>query len=357
MHSPRDSSGAPTAESASQLVAVGSAIRVLANTAAMLPVDVFTGTGKNRQEALLPPVLQSPDGVSDLPMWLYQVVESAASRGIAVGVKESSTRGRPTRVQLVDPDGVSVRVKDGKKTWRLDGVERDDADVWSFIPYPKAGRLLGQSPIEHHARMLGLAVQSERYGGKFFTEDATPSAILSTDKRVEKEQAATIKERFMDAVRGKREPAVLGMGMTYQAVNVSPVDAELLSTMKWSEAECARIFGPGMAELLGYETGGSFTYTNRVDRQMDLLMFAIDPWLTRLEASLSRWLPRPQQVQFQRKAFWRTDNKSRFEAHQIGIQSGFETINEVRELEDMPPVAWGNEPPPGLFRKGNDNGH
>jgi hypothetical protein len=49
-------------------------------------------------------------------------------------------------------------------------------------------------------------------------------------------------------------------------------------------------------------------------------------------------------VKFERKALLRTDILTRFQAHQIALHNQFETVNEVRDIEDMAPVDWGDEP-------------
>jgi phage portal protein BeeE len=106
-----------------------------------------------------------------------------------------------------------------------------------------------------------------------------------------------------------------------------------------TSAECCRIFGPGIAEILGYETGGSLTYQNIEQRNLQLLIYALDPWLTRLERALSALLPRPQQVKFNRGALLRTDLLTRYRAHAIAIRAKFGTQDEARELEDRPPLT------------------
>ena len=40
----------------------------------------------------------------------------------------------------------------------------------------------------------------------------------------------------------------------------------------------------------------------------------------------------------------RTDALTRFKVHEIALRNQIEVVNEVRELEDLPPVEWGAEP-------------
>jgi HK97 family phage portal protein len=154
-----------------------------------------------------------------------------------------------------------------------------------------------------------------------------------------------VKQRFLAAVRGTREPVVMGKGWKYQAIQISPEESQFLDTQKYTAAECARIYGPGVPEVLGYETGGSMTYANVEQRSLDLLKFTIDRWLVRIETILSAdTLSRPRYMKFNRGALLATDLLTRYRAHEIALRNKFEVVNEVRELEDRPPVAWGDMP-------------
>ena len=94
------------------------------------------------------------------------------------------------------------------------------------------------------------------------------------------------------------------------------------------------------------------TYKNREQLALDLLSYAIDPWLVDLERQLSRMLNRPgasggRWVRFNRNALLRTDLLTRYQAHRIalGPMEPWETANEVRDYEDQQPVIWGDDKP------------
>ena len=52
-------------------------------------------------------------------------------------------------------------------------------------------------------------------------------------------------------------------------------------------------------------------------------------------------MARGQYVKFNRGSLLRTDLKTRYEAHEIGLRAGFLTLDEVRELEDREPLPAG----------------
>lgn len=338
-----------TTEASLQKVAVWACVNMIATFAECMPLDAYTGQGKDKRPVPLPTWMDDLGGDGHgLGDWLYQLVFSLMLRGNGYGVVGDRDRrlGTPTLITLAHPDDVSARRnQDGSVDWRINGKQVDADKVWHVRAHSVPGRLLGLSPIEMHALTIGTGISALRFGSQWFTDGAHPSGILSTDQDLGKTKADTAKQRFLEAVRGSREPVVLGNGWDFKPIQVAPNESQFLETMNYSSADCCRIFGPGFAEVFGYENSrGSLTYKNAEQRSMDLLTYAADPWLVRLERLLSKLLPQPRYVKFNRSALVRSDLLTRFQAHEIALRNKFETPNEVREIEDMPPVAWGDQP-------------
>jgi HK97 family phage portal protein len=185
-----------------------------------------------------------------------------------------------------------------------------------------------------------------RFGLQWFNDGAHPSGVLTSEKELTQEKARVAKQRFMAALRGSREPAILGAGWKFETVQIAPNESQFLETQGMTSAECCRIFGPGFAEILGYEVGGDMTYTNVEQQSLNVLIYAVDPWLVRSERNLSSLLPAGRHVKYNRDALLRTDLLTRMKAHDIALRDEIMTVNEVRAIEDMPPVDWGDEPRP-----------
>ncbi|MFA5712158.1 phage portal protein [Mycolicibacterium sp.] len=349
-----------TAENSLQSVAVRSAVDLLASMASELPVDVFSGTGSARRERLMPGYLEDPDGSGQgLPDWCYRVMVSWLLRGNLYGnVLDASGSGMLRQVDIFHPDRVHPQIENGAVTWLHDGREVPRMLHRRVNPVP--GWLLGLSPVAYHMWTIGLSLTATRFGMQWFQDGAHPGGILrQTEKSIGEDQAKSAKDRFMAALRGTREPVVLGKGWEWKQLQVNPEESQFLQTQGFSAAECARIFGPGIAEILGYGgEGSSLTYANVVDRDLHVLKYALNRWLRRLERLLSEFLPRPQYVRFNRDALLQTNTTQRFAAYATALDKRFLTVNEVRDLEDMPRVEWGDEPNPvpGAASYGGDAG-
>jgi HK97 family phage portal protein len=337
--------GIARAEGSMQSVAIWAAVSLVASLAAELPIDVFSGQGDGKKKVSTPGYLLdiAGDGYGT-PDWVYQSVVSYLLRGNVFGkvVARDSRGGFPTQVPLYHPDDVYGwrDPNTGMPKWRAQGMDIPAADMWHRRAYSVPGYLLGLSPIGYHAMTIGLGFEAQRFGVDFFRDGANPTGLLTNSETdLKKEQAQTAKDRFVAALNGTREPVVLGKGWSWQQISIAPEESQFLETQRYSSSECARIFGPGMPEILGYPTGDPLTYATVEGRSLHLLTYALDPWFTRLEYNLSSLLPRPQYVKLNRAALLRADLLTRYRAHNMAIAGHWKAPSEVRDDEDMPPMT------------------
>lgn len=336
-----------------QKIAVWACVNLTATIAECMPIDVWSSDAPDKRKLPMPSWMADLGGDGHgLPDWLYQAVTSYMLRGNLYGIvppgMRDTLRGTPTMIQLQHPDHVSVfqPFNGDPPEWRVNGKDVPTSQVWHRRVFPVPGRLIGASPIEYGAGVISLGVESTEFGLRWFHEGAHPSGMLTTDSKLDKDKAKTAKERFMAALRGSREPVVLGGGWKFEAIQVAPNESQMLETQGFTSAECCRLFGPGYAQIFGYETGESLTYANIEQRSLDLLTYCVDPWLVRLERVLTALLPAGRNVKFNRKGLLRSDLLTRFQAHQIALRNRMETVNEVRAEEDLPPLDGGDELPP-----------
>lgn len=331
---------------AMQSVAIWATADLIASTVSELPVDVYSG----RVKRSTPGNLDDPgDDGSGREDWAYRLVMSWLIRGNAYGFENSwDIRGRALTVDLLGPADVSAQLVDHQPQWyyrgkRLEGDMARQFRHWRVQPQP--GTLLGQSVIEAHATSIGVSLRSNQFGDQWFREGAHPSGMLVNKAPLSNVNAEQAKERLKDVTRGHRDPLVLGEGWDYKALQISPNESQFIETQKYSEAQCARMFGPGYAEVLGYDSGGSMTYSNIVDRRQDLLVLSLNRWVRRYDRILTLLLPpNSQRARADRDALLEATTKERYETHALALNAKWKTVNEVRNDEDMEPVPWGNEP-------------
>lgn len=332
------------------------ATNLVADMPGILGVGAFTGHGGERRQVKLPANVADPEGNGyGLADFAYKYLATRILRGnVFLRVDDIDSAGRPQVVTMLNPDEVVVRRDSKTGQWVFQTTSGSPMLPYRHQPkggiihrraFPQPGQALGLSVVANHARTLGLSLASEQFGSDFFADGAHPSGILSSDQAITEDQAKTIKSRFTNAIRGSREPAVLGAGVQYTPVQIAPNESQFLEVQKFTAAEQCRMVGPGCAEMLGYETGGNLTYQNVQSRSLHLLIYTVDRWLKDLERCLSHlFVPGPQSIEFDRSGLLRMTPDSRWKVYLDQLSSASRTINEVRGDEGLQPVAWGNEP-------------
>jgi len=323
--------------------AVWSAVRLRANIVASLPVQVFRNDPATGLPTPVPTpgVLDTPSADFDMTSWLHASQVSLDLRGNAFGriVARHPTTHLPTQIELVHPDTVGVRTAtDGFVEYTFAGKTVDPLDVWHERQNEVPGSVVGMSPITAAAAALGIIRAAEDYGGQFFDEAMTPSALLSSDAPID-EDAAKIVKRRVRATQSGREPLVLGGNWRYSTLSVSPTDALLLDVLRFGDQQVAQLFDvPG--EMIGAPAqGSSVTYANREQRAQDLLAFRLGPAIARRERALTRLTVRGQYVKLNTGALLRSDLTTRYASYERALRNGFLGLDEVRALEDRPPLT------------------
>jgi HK97 family phage portal protein len=325
--------------------AVWAAVRLRANVIASLPVGVYRdnpdGTTRRVTGSSVPSVLSQPSAQFDIVSWLHASQVSLDLRGNAYGriLARDPRTYLPTQVELVHPDDVTVTtLRDGSIEYRFGGRPVDSLDVWHERQNEIPGDVVGMSPISAAARSLGINLSAEDYGGGFYDEALTASGLLSSEAPIDETQARIAKARVRASQQG-REPLVLGGNWTYRPLTVSPAEAMFLDVLRYGATDVARLFDvPG--ELIDANTSGSsVTYANREQRVQDLLAFRLGPAIARRERALSRFTVRGQYVKLNTGALLRGDLMTRMNAYNVGVRIGAYSMDEVRALEDRPPLT------------------
>lgn len=324
--------------------AVWACARVVADAVSTLPVDLMVGSGSTaRPSEVLPSILQRPSAYCDRVDWLSQVVVSLLTTGNVYGIVASRDRLEyPTQINLVSPGMITAQIDPdtGRKVYKgRNGKTLSDEQVWHRTGLMWPGEVVGMDPVSYFVRTITLGLEAERYGSDYYQHGAHPTAVATTDQEVSQEQAKTIKDRVRQAVAG-RDIAVMGAGVKLQPWQGSPNEAQLADTIRLNATMVCAIYGVP-PEKIGVSAGdgGSVTYANREQRAQDFLSDAVNPWLVRMERSMSDWFPRGRFVKFNTGGFLMSDLQTRFASYQIATGGKpWMLPSEARAFENWQPV-------------------
>ena len=133
--------------------------------------------------------------------------------------------------------------------------------------------------------------------------------------------------------------------MTIEKVGIPPNDAQFLETRRFQIEEIARMFRipPHLLQDLSRAT-----FSNIEHQAIAFVTLSLLPWLVSFEQAYARDLLSiksfvTHEVRFQVEGLLRGDTASRFASYAVGRQWGWLSVNEIRALENLNPVAGGDE--------------
>ena len=338
--------GVVTASNAMQLDTVWSCVRLLSDTVSMLPV-----IGQSSVGGVVQPLpagrplsrwVQSPAANLSMSAWLRQMMVSLLLKGNAFGIV-SYASGYPSSVVPINPDEMSCTVSDGNMQWLRKGIPVPDEQLFHMTFMRMPGTSLGLSPITYAASLFSEESLIQAFARGFFKDAPQPTGILSTEQPVNQEQAKEIKDRYKSNVQG-REPIVLGNGVAFKPLSISPEESQFLATRKLNVSRICRIFGVPPEMVGGAADGSNVTYSNVTQRAMDFLTYSIQPWLKRFEDAVTQLFPGTQSIQFDTSELVRMSPTDHATVDKERIANGSRTINEARAGWGEPPVDWGDVP-------------
>lgn len=328
-------------ERALRLAPVYAATRLLADSVASLPLRSYQEVGPGRRPIPAPQLFRRPSATGTRYDWMYRCMTSLTLRGNAYGlVVAVDSSGWPSQVEWLHPDDVHLEDNlAATPVWYYRGRRLEPGQLFHIPAYTLPGQILGLSPIAHFATTVDTGLLAERFGRDWFANGSTPAAVLETEKEVTRETATVLKARFKEAAAG-RDVAVVGMGAKYRPISVPANESQFLETIKASANQIAAFYGVP-AEKIGGTTGNPLTYTTVEQNSIDLLTWALRPWLARLEEAFSLLRPPTEDVAFDADAMLRTDALTRFQTHRIARAIGLKNVDELRAIEDLEPLPNG----------------
>ncbi|MFJ8163821.1 phage portal protein [Streptomyces sp. NPDC096136] len=337
------SASSASAARALQLIPLFACVRILADSIASLPLQTYRKNGASREMlTFVPSLLFQPAARDNLFEWLHKAVVSLALRGNAYGLVTAwDDFGFPTSIEWLNPD--DVWVDEGKPTmpiyyWKGVEVPREQIVHIPWVVMP--GKVVGLSPVAYFAHTIGVGLSATEYGLSWFDNGGTPPWTMKNGaKALNPDEADEISDRLAARVRA-RKPLVFGSDWDFEALKVSPEESQFIQTMRLNASQIAAIYGVP-PEMVGGDSGGSMTYANVEQNANAFVAFTLRPWLSRLEAKLSALMPGREFVRFNVDSMVRVDLMTRYQAHSVALRDGWRNRDEVRAIEDLPPLPAG----------------
>jgi HK97 family phage portal protein len=324
--------------------AVISAVTILADSIAAMPLELTRTRGGRIEKLPTPSVLQRPNDRQNMFEFVHQTMATLALHGNAYIYAPQGNNGLPLEMRNIHPKAINkIAVSDtGEMIYEMGKQEYSSKDIraihWLILP----NQLRGVSPIDTMRNTVGMGLAMDRFLAQFYGEGATPSSVLETDGALTPDQARQIRDSWEESHYKHRKPAVLQGGLKWRSITTSAADMQMLEHKESIIRDIARVYRIPLHLIIG--TGGdSQTYQNLEAVGSAFYQYTLLGWVRRLETAFSEMLPINQQVRFNASEFLRADLMTRVKAQQLQILSGTMTPNEAREIENREPYDGGNE--------------
>lgn len=340
-------SGEPiTPETAMQIGTVNSCVRLIAETIATLPFNVYEycDLGKKKIYNDLYRMLHDApnDEMTAVVFWEYMVA-SLLLRGNAYAQVIRNGAGQAVALYPLKTDCMEKR-RDSDFGIVYE-YESDEYGHITFFPHEilhicglSSDGLVGESVIAQARNTIGLARSAETYGSTFFKNGGNLSGVLEFPGKLKNPDK--VREAWNKAYSGAgnaNKTAILEEGMKYTRIGIAPNDAQFLDTRRFQKEEICGLFRVPPHKIGDLSRA---TFSNIEHQSIQFVTDTIRPWLVRIEQAVTMQVLTPMQkekylLKFNVDAILRGDMRSRFAAYSTAIQNGIYSVNDVLEIEDM----------------------
>lgn len=336
-----------SSETALRLSTVYKCVRVRAETVGMLPLQVYrrlAGGGKEPDDShpLARLLHDQPNPWQTAMQWRMMMQAHLDLRGNAYSRIVYGAAGRVDMLVPLHPDRVRVELlPNGQPRYRYRADDgREQVLVFGEVLHVAGLSLdgyVGMNPIEAEREAISAAMATRDFGARYFSNSARPPMWIKmpgkfSSPEAKREWVQAFSESYGGMNAGKTP--VMDQGMELHAIPISNVDAQYLESRKAQDIDIAGIFRvpPHKLGILDRATWGNIEHQN-IDFVTDCILPSCVGW----EQALLRDLDFGDEhfAEFKVSMLLRGDTKTRYEAYGKGIQDGWLTRNEAREMENL----------------------
>ena len=290
------------------------------------------------------------------PYWFYSgLARSMITVGNGYALKHyHPTMGVVTDMQLLHAR--RVRPEQNRETGQLNYFYTDQLGR-KFGPWPedRVIKFVGQveegaeefgiSVIGRHRQSLGAGIAQEAYRATAFRNGAPPGLVVKWPYKLSQAEISEWTDEWMikhGGVENAHKPTILPAGAEAQNLGISLEDMAFVEMSRFTVSEASRMFSVPPT-LLGQS---DVTRPILEDQQILFTIHGLMPWIMRIEQTLERdsdiFGNGALYPEFLADAMLRPATVARYQAYLQGRQAGWLSVNDIRRMENMPPIKGGD---------------
>ncbi len=340
-----------TPETALQSTVVLACCRILAESISSLPLHVYRrgedGTKVVARDIPLYRVLSfAPNSWQTKFEWVEQLVMTLCLWGNSYTQIKSGKYGAVSELINLHPSRMDVeRLENGRlrysytnpETGRLERYTQDQ--IMHVRWTPEQDGIKGMVPVEVAREAIALARACEIHASKYWANSARPGVVLQTEGSLYAEAAERLRDNWERLHRGVSQSwrtAVLTNGLKAEPIGFTAEQSQYIDSRKYQCEEIARVYRLPVHLIQG-TSGGNLETAGQ-----EFVTYTLVPWLKRIESAISRSLIYNDDLfvaEFDVRGLLRGDSNTRAGYYSTMTNLGVLSINEVRRLENLPPLG------------------
>lgn len=277
--------------------------------------------------------------------------------GFARIVRASPYSPTVSGLEPYHPSLVDVKKANGRLIYTLSGRDATEktlvVDQDDMLHFPGAGfdGIRGMSALRYGLKTAaGIAKAADDQASQYMEDGARPDFAIEVPGEMTPDAREVLRKSWMDRHSGqgaKKAPVVLAGGMKLHQLTMSASDAQLLTTRQFQIEEICRIFGVPPF-MIGHNEKTTSWGSGVEQMSIGFVKYTLQRHLVAMEQEINHKFFKTSRnfSEFQTAGLERGDIKSRNESYRIALgragEPGWMTVNEVRGLENMPPLPGGD---------------
>jgi len=351
------------ARTAENLSTVLACVNAVSTAIASLPAYVYRRADEGREEATDHPLARlirnGPNERQTWPDFAEWLMASTMLRGNGLAEIKTDNAGRVTQLVPIPWDYVAVQMlPSGRLAYDIveviglfgaTGRPRRllEGEVLHLRDRSDDG-IIGRSRLSRAAAVVGTALSVQEFSGALYDNGINPSGALEVEGKLSDTALKRLAEQFRDAFAGASKAAkalVLDQGVKWKQISISPEDAELLASRRFTTEELARLYQVP-PPIIGDLTHGTFTNSETLIRFF--AQSTLSSWCRKIEAEFSRSVlsaaaRASHSLEIDLSGLLRGDPETRWKSHEIALRNKVLLPNEIREEEGWNPRQGGDQ--------------
>lgn len=343
-----------TADKIMRLSTTWSCVRLLSESISTLPLKVYQRREDgSRILALKHPAYQvlcrRPNIEMTPSRFMLMVVASICLRGNAFVEKKMIGHKLVALDPLLPQNMVVKRLDNGRLEYTYtEGKNKRVIPVERMMHIRGFGLdgVCGLMPTQVGIDVFGAAMSVDEAAAKIFENGLQSTGFLSSENALNKEQRERLRKSLQSFIGSKNagKLMVLENKLSYQNVTMNPEAAQLLESRAFSIEEICRWFRVPPF-MVGHMTKQNSWAASVEGMNLLFLTNTLRPLLVNIEQEIARCLLGDDEdyfAEFSVEGLLRADSAGRAAYYTTALQNGWMSRNDVRRLENLPPIPGGD---------------